>query len=286
MFQCGICEKFCPNLKSNSHIIPKWMFKDCKNSKNATLAIDGLNSKVALLQDGPKYDVICSSCEDVTSKLDHFASLVFPTSSSDLSKFPTVTKEYDGRLIIRSGIDAEQLWRFVVSVILRGHSSGDCEISSQKHLSILKKAFLSAVPLDESLFHQYPVALYDYENPGIVIMPHKGYIEGHHYYQFFGAALAFRLWVSSHRKAECISDFCLKPRKPVLSLKLNLNEIGDIRESKVLLIEIANKLEFRAKIERWKNKQICLNPAHGLNQSKRHEQNSLSGSSSVYCDED
>ena len=83
MIVCPICENSVPRFKTNSHVIPEWMYKgiDIYDEKGKIIELDFQNNKKSFRQKGYRGDFICDNCEKETAELDSYASRFFKGES-------------------------------------------------------------------------------------------------------------------------------------------------------------------------------------------------------------
>jgi len=215
--------------------------------------IDGVSQSAKIVQDGPKSNIICTSCEDVCSKLDHYASIIFSSHDSKETLSLKIKSHFNGRLIERESVDSSRLWKFALSVVLRGHAAGSARLECRRHFEALRNALLCENSNNGDLLLKYPVVLYEITSSGIVGQPSLGYLDGHHYYQFFGAGIVFRLWVSNHKKPDHINELALKKGKNVFSMLITFQEFGDLRSFIPTVKNITRQPKLISKIIRWQN---------------------------------
>lgn len=204
---CPICERSVSQLKTNSHVIPEWMYIESKvyEEKGRAIALNLQNNKKpsSFIQQGYRGNFICEDCEQKTAKLDHYASSIFKDKHN-----PTwLRKEHQkiGNFSFWhwSGFDFKKVQSFVFSICLRQHfynlSIKKPELIIKKHLESL----LSLYHFDNIDDELYPVFIKyfpkDKKQYG-VISPVLYKMQGHHFIQFIARGFEFFVKTSySHR---------------------------------------------------------------------------------------
>lgn len=71
---CGLCQKKVAVLKTNSHVIPRWIMILCKEN-GRYVQVSEKDAKP--VQTDRKADIVCEKCEDLFTRDDTFAALFF-----------------------------------------------------------------------------------------------------------------------------------------------------------------------------------------------------------------
>lgn len=215
MLICPLCKKEIPFFKSNSHVIPEWMYKEAEvyDEKGRTIEIDNLKTskpKMGFIQKGYRGDFICEDCEKETAKLDSYASLIFKSGDS-YPKRVTKEQKFTNQIQVNSLIEKVHFWsgfnfkkiqNFIYSICLRQHfynlSKGKKGIIIDRHLHSLLELYRSDFTDDES----YPIYIWQFDKEDelykSIIPPHTFKMSGHYVLGFVAGGFEFIIKTSSH----------------------------------------------------------------------------------------
>ena len=215
MLVCPFCEKLVPCFKTNSHVIPEWMYREGNmyDKKGRAVYLDLKNPKKYFFQKGYRGDFLCENCEKKTAQLDEYASLIF--KNRDCSGIIKKEKKIIDTSVKRelfnivpevihiwSGIDFKKTQKFIYSICLRQHfynlSKGIKELIVDKHLSHLLKLYRSEQLIDDYSYPIYIIYLDKNESHKYIIPPCVNKMSGHHVIQFVACGFQFIIKVSSH----------------------------------------------------------------------------------------
>lgn len=120
MVRCLMCDKDVQLYKPNSHVVPKWCFREIRNPDGRLPFMDVFNHiKTKSTQFTEYGDFICDDCETETSKLDTYASNTL--SISQLKKSRKFI--YDENLLTNTfsikNVDNIKIIKFIWSVTIR-----------------------------------------------------------------------------------------------------------------------------------------------------------------------
>ncbi len=93
---CAFCEKTVNKLKTNSHVVPEWMYKPFYKQMNGKRRLHLMNMKegtIRIHQKGYKKDFICENCEDGFSDDDNYASKVLTDDAPNSKERKFITKK-------------------------------------------------------------------------------------------------------------------------------------------------------------------------------------------------
>ena len=225
---CPLCNKPVSHFKTNSHVIPEWMYKgsDIYDAKGRIVEFDFPNHKKILHQKGYRGNFICSNCEEETAKLDHYASLIFrsnnysPPGFQKTEKYPdeyvkqTPASPLLEKIQFLDGFDFKKIQNFVYSICLRQHfydlSKNKKSLIISKHLSPILNLYHSNCIDDES----YPIFILcfsrDTELYKPIVSPYVDKMNGHYIIQFGACGFQFIVQTSSHKGLFSNSSIKLK----------------------------------------------------------------------------
>ena len=194
--------------KTNSHVIPEWMYRGVKiyDEKGKAIQLDLANQKKLFFQKGYRGDFICNNCEQRTAELDRYASLIFKDRSfcpKGIKKTKKNLDELSEKIVhIWDGLDFKKIQNFIYSICLRQHfynlSQGEKGLIINKHLSLLLKLYHSNQMDDES-YPIFIIYLDESEKNKYIISPYVDKNSGHHIITFLACGLWFIIKVSSHK---------------------------------------------------------------------------------------
>lgn len=119
MIRCPLCEKNVHRLKTNSHIIPRWMLADLKEEGRLVKIVQDKVHERA--QDNPKFDIVCDQCEEAFRKDDTFSAQFFRYKKFTLR----TVRLRKGTIEIVAEVISEEgragILSFISSLILRNH---------------------------------------------------------------------------------------------------------------------------------------------------------------------
>jgi hypothetical protein len=152
LLKCPLCNSEVEQFKTNSHILPEWMYKPLYAKTNPVRKIHLLNIKTGEFskneQAGYRDDFICDDCEKMFAKDDDYACKVLTDNALSSKERKAVSKN---RLYLPmgkdhheffnwSGLDFKKLRKFVLSIILRTYlarnSEGSLLLSDSEYLKI------------------------------------------------------------------------------------------------------------------------------------------------------
>lgn len=128
MKTCPICEQKIKNFHKNSHVMPKWIFKDIYDEKHIAMQItieqNPKKSDTKKIQGPSKGEFFCEDCEKETGEYDRYGASLFDHHSQ--KNFPKTIKieckKEDGtNCYYWSGVDFLKLQKFVYSIFLKQH---------------------------------------------------------------------------------------------------------------------------------------------------------------------
>jgi hypothetical protein len=209
---CPFCEKNVEKLKTNSHVIPKWMYKPTYEGNKGFYSISLQKEKMEKAQDGFKSTFICDACEHLFEKDDTFASWFFVgrkgqkkiknIANAELRTFWTT----DGPLtcLVLNGVDFKRVQKFVFGVFLRSYLAKidtKNRILGEKHFKKVRKMYMTEEDMDDKV---YPIFIYKV-NPndwlrnivGLPTRSEKGKY-GLNSLIFSGSNFQFQMIVQSH----------------------------------------------------------------------------------------
>lgn len=212
---CPLCKKSVSRFKTNSHVIPEWMYKEIQiyDEKGRIVHVNLQSPKKNLIQKGYRGDFICGNCEEKTAMLDNYASLIFKNKNS-YPKGVKKEQKYDQELRrqsvedhlkqihLWSGFDFKKIQNFIYSICLRQHfynlSKGNKGIVIDRHLHALLRLYHSDRIDDES----YPIIIFSFSKDSkfhkIMIPPYADKMSGHHIIQFGACGFQFIVKTSAH----------------------------------------------------------------------------------------
>lgn len=240
---CPLCKQSVLQFKSNSHIIPEWVYKEAQiyDNRGRAIHLDLTNQKKLFFQKGYRGEFICNSCEQKTAELDRYASRIFkdrsicPTGvTKDIKTLYTPSKEI---VHIWSGFDFKKIQNFIYSICLRQHcynlSKGIEELIISKHLSKLLKLYHSDKIIDDE---SYPIfIIYLDKSKKFIIPPYVDKMSGHHVIKFIACGLEFIIKVSSHpglfSDNNEDNELKLKSDGSVCMLQMKFQESGTVKKT-------------------------------------------------------
>ena len=109
MIQCPLCETEVEALKTNSHIVPRWMLAELKgNGRLVKMSAGETHLRSA---DDPKFDIVCAPCEENFAVDDTFSVSFFRATNHLLetktatNRKLTVSQGQNGTIItVRPGV--------------------------------------------------------------------------------------------------------------------------------------------------------------------------------------
>lgn len=194
---CPMCDMEVNALKSNSHIIPKWMANHVKGSSGRKLIIDLGQQKEEVVQDLTKGDIVCECCEHEFEKDDNYmARIVLPKNSSTAERQKISVKPC-GEHELWSGVDFKLFQRFVLGVILRmefyKQKYERSSLGINKHYREKMKDLYRKNSEDSTI-----VIAVSRLADEIATYPIQNRIDGHVCYQFQGLILEYFAFCSKH----------------------------------------------------------------------------------------
>ena len=212
---CPLCENSVSHFKTNSHIIPEWMYKgiDIYDEKGKIIELDFQNNKKSFLQKGYRGDFICDNCEKETAELDSYASRIFKGDNHS-QRFKKQEKYSDKlaqqtpvhtnleKIYFWNGFNFKKLQSFIYSIYLRQHfynlSKNNKSLIIDKHLYPILELYRSESVDDET----YPIFIFCFPTESLfyktIVSPYVDKINGHHVIQFTACGFYFILKISSH----------------------------------------------------------------------------------------
>lgn len=121
MVKCPICLQLVSELKTNSHIVPRWIMRTIKTGHSGRYHKLG-PGEVSVKQTDDKATIVCKDCEDGFTQDDTFSALFFRDSRFLVSK--------DDKTEVHSEKGKTGLFRFLIGLCLRTHLFQ--EVSGQK----------------------------------------------------------------------------------------------------------------------------------------------------------
>ena len=227
---CPLCKESVSNFKSNSHIIPKWMYIESGifDEKKRTIHIDTNETKRSVRQDGLKGSFFCNNCEEKTAALDSYASHLFKKTVNSHSPFKKEELKTNEFLVQKwSGFDFKKIQNFIYSICLRQHFDNISKnkeglITSDKHLSNLLNLYQSDSLID---YLSYPIIICSYKRSkfsNLNFTPYVKKFNGHRAILFMTCEFHFYIKISSH-KAELFNDeIVLQPPGQIYIIQLQL----------------------------------------------------------------
>ena len=215
MLICPLCKKKVSRFKSNSHVIPEWMYKkgEMYDEKGRMLKFSNLKTsepKKNFIQKGYRGAFICEDCKEETGKLDSYASLIFKDINScsiirKEQKFKDKIQSNDPikRCWLWSNFDFKKIQNFIYSIYLRQHffnlSKNEKGIIIDNHLNQLLKLYRSDSVDDKS----YPIYIFYYDKTESdfyksIVPPYKHKMSGHYVLRFGAGGFEFIVKTSSH----------------------------------------------------------------------------------------
>ncbi len=144
MIECPLCRQQVPQLKTNSHILPRWMLAAIKQD-GKLIKVDVKNKMVVRAQSDTMADIVCKNCEDMFTECDTFADQFFKYKNFQLPDMLIQGGAEEVTLEVHKEGAKPLLIRFVTSVMIRLHlynaQSGD--LSSQKYFEQVREHFIS-----------------------------------------------------------------------------------------------------------------------------------------------
>lgn len=143
MVTCPLCLIQVEELKTNSHIFPRWMIKSIKTN-GKVIEVKTQDNSVKSQQSDMKADIVCAKCEDLFTECDTFSDKFYKYEF--YRDRPIVTKDGSRKLVLETHKEEAKplLIRFLASLILRSHlfklKEGD--LSFQKFFDVLREAFV------------------------------------------------------------------------------------------------------------------------------------------------
>lgn len=192
---CALCGK---NYDlQNSHIIPKWCYKNSFNEKHQLKIATSPDLFIKAMQDGFKEYLLCKECEGIFSEIEGYASRILIGSAIDQDRV------FAYQL---NNIDAIKIKRFLLSIVWR------CSVSSQKvfsninvgehHSRVLQRILLSKDSIDPQSYPTLVYRLVDKRNDNIkdlIRTPTTERIYGYKCARILFSGYLFHIFVTSHR---------------------------------------------------------------------------------------
>lgn len=250
MLICPLCEESVLCFKTNSHIIPEWMYRggDLYDGKGRTIHLDLKNSKKHIAQKGYRGSFICDQCEVNTAQLDSYASLIFKNKDYCHDKICKEKISFDiNPFHIWSGFDCKKVQNFIYSICLRQHfyklAIGEEGLIIDRHLPRILELYRSDQMDDES----YPISIFyleTEEKDKYIIPPCVYKMPGHYIISFIACGFQFIVGISSHRGL-LDSDIRLKYPGVIRMPQIKFEYSGIVRqvlyEMKQTILQIRNK---------------------------------------------
>ncbi|MFK7824514.1 MAG: hypothetical protein AB8G05_10170 [Oligoflexales bacterium] len=120
MIVCPMCDASVHKLKTNSHVLLKWMKRQIMGRSGRVLKLDFSMNTEDVEQDLLKADIVCDRCENSFQKDDDYlAKIVLPENSSSVERRSIEIENYESGHECWAGLNFILFQRFVLGVILR-----------------------------------------------------------------------------------------------------------------------------------------------------------------------
>ncbi|KHD87215.1 MAG: hypothetical protein OM95_15655 [Bdellovibrio sp. ArHS] len=150
MIACPLCLKQVPHLKTNSHILPRWMLAAIKQN-GKLIKVDVKNKVVVRAQSDTVADIVCEDCEGLFTECDTFADQFFKYKKFQLPDMVVQSGNEKVTLEVHKEEAKPLLIRFVASVMIRQHlyqvQNGD--LSPSSYFERLRENFVNKISLDD-----------------------------------------------------------------------------------------------------------------------------------------
>lgn len=198
---CKLCKtekKLCDSL-----VIPEFVYKALYDDKHRFHVLSSLKTtKNAQLQKGLRENLLCINCEQILSKYERYASLVF------LGQEKT-TAVQNGNLVTITDINFKKFKLFQLSVLWRASIASSkmfSQVDLGPHEEKLRVMLLNENPGDEK---DYPVVMTFVVHDGkvqtdMIIQPSWSRLDGHYSYRFVFGGIAWVYLVSNHKAPDII----------------------------------------------------------------------------------
>jgi hypothetical protein len=204
---CSFCEKNVKKLKTNSHVIPEWMYKPFYKQMKGSRRLHLMNMQegsMRIYQKGYKKDFICENCEDIFSDDDNYASKVL-TDDAPFSKerrsvakkkiyLPIRNEHYE--LLNWSGLNFRKIQKFVFGIIIRTHLTRPKELEAiltNSQYNDIKKFYLDDTRIDDSTFPIWFKTFLKSEYSDLLMFPYNNTNHTHNFkmISFYGCGFSF-----------------------------------------------------------------------------------------------
>lgn len=152
---CPMCLKSVPNLKSGSHILPRFFLRPIRDVHGRIRVIDVFKAIVdGKTQDLPKGTFICEPCETKTAAWDGYAAnMLKDPRSQSISVQPVKFGKIDYELW--KGINFKDFRDFALSVVVRDHcwrkSTNMTPLMNDREFEGIRNALMDASAANDSL---------------------------------------------------------------------------------------------------------------------------------------
>lgn len=172
--ECPLCKTIVQELKSNSHVLPKFFLKPIRNIHGQIQTVNVFKSIIdPKSQDLPKGTYICSNCETKTATLDGYGANVLNQNTSANISSSTFQQ---GQVIFEhwQGINLEEFRDFLLSILLRDHCWRKSEniptIMQDTEFEDMRKYYLQSPQGDNTT---YPIVMHRIQPLPLVPNLHK-----------------------------------------------------------------------------------------------------------------
>lgn len=250
MLICPLCEKKVESLHKKSHILPEWFYKGYYDEKHKIIELGFKNTQLRKPQKGIYKSIICKPCEEMTQKYDHYASLILTDRSPKSPEYLSVNRKFFDHTdkhgySLWSNIKFKKFQKFIFLIMLRAHYAEKQKnkyLLINKHHDKIKEICLNDNHLDDK---SYPILVTNFpkddEYRDNIIMPYKNKLNDHYAITFSGGGYLFFIYVSSHRKPQCVDSLKLKKDGSIYVLHTPFQQSGVYKSSLTSILEIVKK---------------------------------------------
>lgn len=125
MIECPLCLNKVSKLKTNSHVIPRWIAKDTKNENGQNILLNIKENKVKSNQTDYKGDYVCSKCEDLFRDFDTYGSRVYKLkqgfTKGSVNNYSNSQNNKNFATVQMLDLKGHLLWKFFISILVRHH---------------------------------------------------------------------------------------------------------------------------------------------------------------------
>ena len=223
---CALCLKDKPLRRS--HIIPEFLYAPLYDSKHRLQILSVLPEEESQLkQKGEREPLLCDSCENLLSKYERYASLLFT------GQLPT-KGTHEANLISVEGIEYAKLKLFQMSILWRaGVSTLPLfeRVQLGPHAEQLRVRILTEDPGKPEDYGciMYLLTTSDGSMPALIMQPTKVRNQGHITYKFVMSSMVWVYFVSSIPPPYPFSLCVLRETGEAFIGVGNINEMQDLR---------------------------------------------------------